>query len=161
MEYRCPITNEICQDPVVAIDGYVYEREAILNWFSHTKISPKTGEHITDVLMSHNPNVKIPELISKENSSASERRAAAIKAETQSRRERIEQLKVLNSIEPKAAVQPRKIIRIIPEMEMRRCMLDFWPEYETREFFFYEKSEADIGGVLDIIEFDAGVGLGD
>jgi hypothetical protein len=33
-ELICPITQELMRDPVVAEDGYTYEREAILRWFS-------------------------------------------------------------------------------------------------------------------------------
>lgn len=33
-ELICPITQELMRDPVVAEDGYTYEKEAILRWFS-------------------------------------------------------------------------------------------------------------------------------
>jgi len=44
-ELICPITQELMRDPVVAEDGYTYEREAILRWFSVGRIrSPVTNE---------------------------------------------------------------------------------------------------------------------
>ncbi|KAH3762882.1 hypothetical protein Pelo_5183 [Pelomyxa schiedti] len=43
-EFICPITQEVMKDPVLASDGYLYEREAIVSWMStgrHT--SPQTN----------------------------------------------------------------------------------------------------------------------
>jgi len=46
-ELVCPITQELMRDAVVAEDGYTYEREAILRWFSVGKTrSPVTNELI-------------------------------------------------------------------------------------------------------------------
>ena len=50
-DMTCPITREIMHDPVIALDGFSYEREAIAQWFSaslcqgegHLK-SPLTNE---------------------------------------------------------------------------------------------------------------------
>ncbi|CAH0483010.1 unnamed protein product [Peronospora belbahrii] len=42
----CPITGCPMLDPVVAADGHSYEREAILQWFKTSDISPMTGMHI-------------------------------------------------------------------------------------------------------------------
>ena len=39
----CPITNELMVDPVLASDGYTYERDAILTWFSTKNTSPMTN----------------------------------------------------------------------------------------------------------------------
>ena len=39
----CPITGEIFEDPVIASDGYTYERSAILDWVSVYHSSPKTA----------------------------------------------------------------------------------------------------------------------
>ena len=36
-EYRCPITQELPVDPVVAEDGQAYERSAIEDWFDRQK----------------------------------------------------------------------------------------------------------------------------
>ena len=42
---RCPITQELPFDPVMAEDGRIYERKAILQWFSSKRnpTSPSTG----------------------------------------------------------------------------------------------------------------------
>lgn len=41
---RCPITDEIFEDPVVGDDGHTYERKAIINWLSKNATSPITRE---------------------------------------------------------------------------------------------------------------------
>ncbi|KAI9905887.1 hypothetical protein PsorP6_013966 [Peronosclerospora sorghi] len=43
----CPITGCPMLDPVVAADGHSYEREAILQWFKSSNISPMTGIHMS------------------------------------------------------------------------------------------------------------------
>ena len=44
MELKCPITQEVMKDPVVAMDGHSYERKAIEEWFERGVISsPLTG----------------------------------------------------------------------------------------------------------------------
>jgi WD40 repeat protein len=39
----CPITKEVLKDPVLAVDGHVYERDAIEQWFRWNRTSPMTG----------------------------------------------------------------------------------------------------------------------
>jgi hypothetical protein len=39
----CPITGCPMEDPVVAADGHSYDREAILQWFASSTMSPMTG----------------------------------------------------------------------------------------------------------------------
>lgn len=41
---ECPITREEINDPVLAPDGYMYERAAIVEWLKRTQISPMTRE---------------------------------------------------------------------------------------------------------------------
>ena len=45
-EYLCPITHLIFYDPVMAMDGIVYENEAISKWFKTKDTSPMTQEEI-------------------------------------------------------------------------------------------------------------------
>ena len=48
-DLRCPITQELPFDPVMAKDGKIYEREAILKWFRQKDgdaTSPSTGKVI-------------------------------------------------------------------------------------------------------------------
>lgn len=40
----CPITLDIYRDPVLASDGHVYERKAILTWIAQQGTSPLTRE---------------------------------------------------------------------------------------------------------------------
>mmetsp|Transcript_1650 Transcript_1650/g.3539 ORF Transcript_1650/g.3539 Transcript_1650/m.3539 type:complete len:105 (-) Transcript_1650:226-540(-) len=43
-DYICPITQELMRDPVSALDGHSYEREAITQWFEQGRIeSPLTN----------------------------------------------------------------------------------------------------------------------
>ncbi|KAL9647985.1 hypothetical protein ABK040_016676 [Willaertia magna] len=42
----CPITREVFRDPVTISDGNTYEREAIINWFKVSDISPLTREKL-------------------------------------------------------------------------------------------------------------------
>ena len=62
-EFICPITLEICHDPVSATDGQVYEREYITRWITEHGTSPITREPlIVDQLkpIKQLPPLKIP-----------------------------------------------------------------------------------------------------
>jgi len=46
---RCPITQDIMQNPVLcALDGYTYEKEAILKWLIAKRNSPMTREKLAE-----------------------------------------------------------------------------------------------------------------
>ena len=45
-EFLCPISLEIMADPVVAADGFSYEREAIEEWLEKHTTSPKTNQEL-------------------------------------------------------------------------------------------------------------------
>ena len=42
-DYVCSITHEVMSDPVMAADGYAYERSAIERWLATKSTSPLTG----------------------------------------------------------------------------------------------------------------------
>jgi hypothetical protein len=42
--YRCPLSKKIYYDPVVAEDGFIYERNEIYNWLTDKRMSPTTGK---------------------------------------------------------------------------------------------------------------------
>ena len=42
----CPITREPMKDPVVASDGYTYDRPALMEWFDRSLRSPMTNKTI-------------------------------------------------------------------------------------------------------------------
>jgi hypothetical protein len=44
---RCPITHERMVDPVIAADGFSYEREAITKWLQTSRVSPMTGAELS------------------------------------------------------------------------------------------------------------------
>lgn len=43
-KYLCPITGDIMSDPVIAPDGYTYERKAITEWLARSGVSPMTRQ---------------------------------------------------------------------------------------------------------------------
>ncbi|MGH0143236.1 UNVERIFIED_CONTAM: hypothetical protein FKN15_014045 [Acipenser sinensis] len=59
-EFLCPINRELMKDPVIASDGYSYEREAIESWI-HTKkhSSPMTNLPLKSVLLTPNRTLKM------------------------------------------------------------------------------------------------------
>jgi len=50
LSLRCPITHELFVDPVLAVDGFTYERDAIELWFRQSDKSPVTGVKISRAL---------------------------------------------------------------------------------------------------------------
>ena len=50
-EFICPITHELPIQPVMAEDGKIYEREAIVEWFARKATSPSTGKVIDTELV--------------------------------------------------------------------------------------------------------------
>ena len=42
-EFCCPITQDLLIDPVLAADGFTYERAAITKWLAINSSSPMTG----------------------------------------------------------------------------------------------------------------------
>jgi hypothetical protein len=58
--FLCPITTELMDDPVVAMDGHTYERKAIATWFQMHNTSPLTRAVIPTTLV---PNVNLRGMI--------------------------------------------------------------------------------------------------
>ncbi|KAK9809134.1 hypothetical protein WJX72_009911 [[Myrmecia] bisecta] len=56
---RCPITLSIMRDPVVAADGFTYERSAIECWLQTSNTSPMTNMCLAHKLLSPNISIKI------------------------------------------------------------------------------------------------------
>lgn len=55
---KCPITREIMVNPVVATDGFTYEKSAIENWLSRKKISPVSGQELKSPTLFENKLIK-------------------------------------------------------------------------------------------------------
>lgn len=55
----CPITGKIFNDPVVALDGYVYENTVIVDWFITSDLSPITKQPINKLLIKCHPMKQI------------------------------------------------------------------------------------------------------
>ncbi|KAF8791075.1 WD repeat, SAM and U-box domain-containing protein 1-like [Argiope bruennichi] len=63
-EFCCPITHEVMRDPVVAADGYSYEKQAIEEWLENGKeTSPMTNEILAHKILT--PNHILLQLIQK------------------------------------------------------------------------------------------------
>mmetsp|Transcript_28910 Transcript_28910/g.81419 ORF Transcript_28910/g.81419 Transcript_28910/m.81419 type:complete len:231 (-) Transcript_28910:1453-2145(-) len=60
-EFYCPITYEVMVDPVVASDGFTYERSAIVDWLRRHDTSPMTRQKISRYL---HPNNALRQMIS-------------------------------------------------------------------------------------------------
>lgn len=63
--FMCPITHDVMTDPVVAADGYTYERSAIARWFETSRKSPVTGQSLphTDLVANHSVRTLLKTLI--------------------------------------------------------------------------------------------------
>ncbi|XP_065666377.1 sterile alpha motif domain-containing protein 14 isoform X5 [Hydra vulgaris] len=63
-DFLCPITMEIMVDPVIAADGFTYEKKSILSWFSSGKVTSP----MTNIPLSHTelvPNRSLKNVIEK------------------------------------------------------------------------------------------------
>ncbi|KAM6129924.1 WD repeat, SAM and U-box domain-containing protein 1 isoform 3-T3 [Pterocles gutturalis] len=59
-ELLCPITRELMKDPVIAADGYSYEKEAIENWISkNRRSSPMTNLPLPSIMLTPNRTLKM------------------------------------------------------------------------------------------------------
>ncbi|KAL7406824.1 hypothetical protein ABVT39_027038 [Epinephelus coioides] len=59
-EFLCPITRELMREPVIAADGYSYEREAIESWINtKNRSSPMTNLPLLTTLLTPNHTLKM------------------------------------------------------------------------------------------------------
>ncbi|CAG5130899.1 unnamed protein product, partial [Candidula unifasciata] len=58
-EFLCPITHELMQDPVMASDGYTYDRHAIVSWIARENRSPMTNVLLTSTEVTPNRTLKM------------------------------------------------------------------------------------------------------
>ncbi|KAL7384467.1 hypothetical protein ABVT39_002856 [Epinephelus coioides] len=59
-EFLCPITRELMKNPVIAADGYSYERESIESWIrGDNKTSPMTNLLLQTTLLTPNRSLKM------------------------------------------------------------------------------------------------------
>ncbi|KAF2463700.1 uncharacterized protein BDR25DRAFT_245013 [Lindgomyces ingoldianus] len=56
-DYICPISSELMDDPVLALDSFTYERKAIERWFQTNETSPFTRQVLTSLDL--RPNVQM------------------------------------------------------------------------------------------------------
>ena len=54
----CPITQKAMRCPVVAADGFTYERKAIVRWLLTKNKSPLSGKPMSDQSLRPNKNIK-------------------------------------------------------------------------------------------------------
>ncbi|XP_053140910.1 WD repeat, SAM and U-box domain-containing protein 1 [Hemicordylus capensis] len=59
-EFLCPITRELMKEPVIAADGYSYEREAMENWIiKKRRSSPMTNLPLQRLILTPNRTLKM------------------------------------------------------------------------------------------------------
>ncbi|XP_059208038.1 WD repeat, SAM and U-box domain-containing protein 1 [Centropristis striata] len=59
-EFLCPITRELMKEPVIAADGYSYERDAIESWINtKNRSSPMTNLPLLTTLLTPNHTLKM------------------------------------------------------------------------------------------------------
>lgn len=59
-EFLCPITRELMKDPVIAADGYSYERKSMESWIrGKNKTSPMTNLPLQTTLLTPNRSLKM------------------------------------------------------------------------------------------------------
>jgi len=59
VNYKCNITGEIMEDPIILADGYTYERAAAVKWLNSNSTSPVTKLELTNKNMIPNINLKL------------------------------------------------------------------------------------------------------
>ncbi|CAI5470646.1 unnamed protein product [Closterium sp. Yama58-4] len=64
-QFICPISKEIMKDPVVAADGFTYERQHITAWMASSSLSPATGQPLPHTCLT--PNNVLKNLIASHN----------------------------------------------------------------------------------------------
>ena len=57
--WKCPLTHHVMRDPVVAADGYTYERCAAERWLSERLTSPTTGEPLSSKILTPNTTLRL------------------------------------------------------------------------------------------------------
>ena len=57
-ELRCPIAYELFEDPVIAADGFNYERAHIEQWFQDHHTSPKTNAVLGSTVLTPNHELR-------------------------------------------------------------------------------------------------------
>uniref|UniRef100_A0A2C9LBD3 WD repeat, SAM and U-box domain-containing protein 1 n=1 Tax=Biomphalaria glabrata TaxID=6526 RepID=A0A2C9LBD3_BIOGL len=58
-EFLCPITHEIMKEPVIASDGYTYDKLAMLSWLEKEQRSPMTNMNLTSAELVPNRTLKM------------------------------------------------------------------------------------------------------
>ncbi|GJP56340.1 hypothetical protein CLOM_g15401 [Closterium sp. NIES-68] len=57
-QFICPLSKEVMRDPVVAGDGFTYEREHIEHWMATCTLSPSTGQPLPHTCLTPNNVLK-------------------------------------------------------------------------------------------------------
>ena len=60
-QYRCPISQEVMEDPVCTADGHTYERREIFRWLCKHDTSPLTGAPLPNKALT--PNIGLRQVI--------------------------------------------------------------------------------------------------
>ena len=69
---RCPINHRLCIDPVIATDGYTYDRKGISPWISAHGTSPMTREQLLRRLVPNKQSKTVLQHLAEEGLGASD-----------------------------------------------------------------------------------------
>ena len=69
MSICCPITHQIFNEPVVAVDGHTYEKDAIIEWMKNSVKSPITNKELSNNFVTNYAIISIIDSIITKNPS--------------------------------------------------------------------------------------------
>lgn len=144
--FQCPITQEIMQHPVFTVDGQVYERSAIEQWFRRgNRTSPMTGTTLTSLQLTLDLPLKraIEEYMTQRpemerrvlNELSLEEAARVLESELHEKsllhQTTNHQRQIGNLIAKRLAAQLREAGSSFTEAELRRTVLEVAGELDT------------------------------
>ena len=137
----CPITLNLIQDPVVAADGFTYEKYAIKHWLKKHNTSPLTGQKLKNKVLT--PNLTLKHVIEdfKKKVIAHKQTIHKYSVENKKQTEKIAQLESKTNV-PKASLSVNNIklmksMKMIPfELEQadyeKECKLSKWNFFDEK-----------------------------
>ncbi|DBB08793.1 TPA: hypothetical protein ACH3X3_007455 [Trebouxia sp. C0006] len=57
--FCCPLTKATMVEPTIAADGHTYERSAIQDWLTHSRMSPVTGHPLSHIRLVSNQAARV------------------------------------------------------------------------------------------------------
>ena len=57
-EFKCPLTLDVMNDPVITVGGHTYERAAITEWFAQRSTDPMTNVELKSTVLIPNLSIR-------------------------------------------------------------------------------------------------------